>query len=138
MQRLELPLQSVQVIVILVITLPITAPGVRPALRSTMAQRSVEARRVVAVRRRGGGGEGCAASTGERGVRRGGEGGRPRGGGGGGHHRDAKGVIVGETPPLGLLQDVFRVVHRDNAAVRDEVRQDEAAVVIWLVRAGLL
>lgn len=55
--------------------------------------------------------------------------------GGGGYHRDTQGVVVarGCVPPLGLLQDVLRVVHGDHSGVGDEVGQDQPTVVMALL-----
>ena len=74
--------------------------------------------------RGGGGGEVGGAGAGEGGV---GGSGQGRGTGGGGRardDRDSKSVVVGQTPPLGLLQDVLGVVHGDNPAVWNELGQN--------------
>ena len=67
----------------------------------------------------------AGGGAGEGGVGRGREGRWARGRGGGRDDGDPQGVVVPTVPPappLGLLEDVLRVVHGDQPGVRDEVR----------------
>ena len=71
-----------------------------------------------------GGGEVGGAGAGEGGVGGSRQGGGTRGGSWARHNRDSKSVVVGQTPPLRLLQDVLWVVHGNNPAVWDELGQN--------------
>ena len=77
-----------------------------------------------------GGGEVGGAGAGEGGVGGSRQGGGTRGGSWARHNRDSKSVVVGQTPPLRLLQDVLWVVHADYAAAVAHVVADHQPTVV--------
>ena len=133
MQRLEFPFEPINVVVILVVALPVRRSRMRPmGGRLVAGQSPVQSSRplllllllwVVGLGGRGGGEVG-GAGAGEGGVGGSRQGGGTRGGSWARHNWDSKSVVVGQTPPLRLLQDVLWVVHGNNPAVWDELGQN--------------